>query len=164
MARGLGPQVTSVPSHLDGLEQLTKAPNASSSFLPFSRLTASCPDAYWWCRHLWAAFLPRLLLLGAQRGGHTALPELPIAREVLATPGLGSGRHFHCIQLGFSSLMIVSRAHPDNRLIQTLEIFPSILPKFEVGAKGRCQAGQSGVGQAVSAIWLVVVLCQPHLL
>lgn len=162
MARGLGPQVTSVPSHLDGLEQLTKAPNASSSFLfPFSWLTASCPDAYWWCQRLWAAFLLRLVLLGAQRGGHI---ELPVPREVLTTPGLGSGRHFHCIQLGLSSLMIVSRAHPDNRLIQPLKFFPSILPKFEVGAKGQCQAGQSGVGQAVSVVWLVVVLCQPHLL
>lgn len=60
--------------------------------------------------------------------------------------GLGSGRHFHCIQLGFSSLMIISRAHPDSTLIQPLEFCPYVLPKFEVGAKGQCQAGQSGVG------------------
>lgn len=34
-----------------------------------------------------AAFLPRLLQLGAQRGGHTALPELPVPGEIPATPG-----------------------------------------------------------------------------
>lgn len=155
MARGLGPQVTSVPSHLDGLEQLTKAPNASSSFLlPFSRLAASCPDASWRCRHLRAAFLPRLLLLGAQRGGHTALPELFPGRSQ-PPQGPGSGRHFHCIQLWFSSLMIVSRTHPDSTLIQPLEFSPHVLRWVP-----RSDAEQDRVEwvQAGSAVWLVVVL------
>lgn len=51
--------------------------------------------------------------------------------------GLDSGRHFHCIQLGFSSLVIVSRTHPDSMLIQALEFSPYVLPKIEVGAKGQ---------------------------
>lgn len=50
---------------------------------------------------------------------------------------LGSGRHFHCIQLGFSSLIIVSRTHADSMLIQSLEFSLYVLPKIEVGAKGR---------------------------
>lgn len=46
LLRGRGPRVTSFPSHPEGPGWLTKARNASSSFLlPSSRPAASCPIA-----------------------------------------------------------------------------------------------------------------------
>lgn len=50
--------------------------------------------------------------------------------------GPGSGRHFHCIQLGFSSLMIISRAHPGSKLIQPLEFCTHVLSKFRWVPRG----------------------------
>lgn len=71
--QGQGPRVTSFPSCLERPRQLTKARNASSSFLlPSSQPAASCPVASHHGQHVQAAFLPWLWL---PLGGEKDTPE-----------------------------------------------------------------------------------------
>lgn len=80
---------------------------------------------------------PGFCCWGHREGGTLSCPNCLFPGTFQPLQGLRSGRLCHCIQLGFSSLMVVSRTHPDSMLIQPLEFSPYVLPKFEVGAKGQ---------------------------
>lgn len=137
-------------------KRLKSLPFLSPPLLPASSFLPRCIPLWPASLH---AFLPWRGLPGAGEKGTLELRLLAWCPAWTACPKGDPGASgawgretfplHHCIQSGFGSVMVVlvGRLHPQHPLTaswqhthQTSVIFPKILPKFEVGATGRCRA------------------------